>query len=36
MATWEELIEVFEIREPIIEHREEVVQRTVGARGWYS
>ncbi|OBT53656.1 hypothetical protein VE04_06100 [Pseudogymnoascus sp. 24MN13] len=36
MATWEELIEVFEIREPIIEHREEVVQRAVGARGWYS
>ncbi|KFZ11458.1 hypothetical protein V502_07542 [Pseudogymnoascus sp. VKM F-4520 (FW-2644)] len=36
MDTWEELIEVFEIREPIIEHREEVVQRAVGARGWYS
>ncbi|KFX99317.1 hypothetical protein O988_03940 [Pseudogymnoascus sp. VKM F-3808] len=36
MATWEELIEVFDIREPIIEHREEVVQRAVGARGWYS
>ncbi|KFY21582.1 hypothetical protein V493_07292 [Pseudogymnoascus sp. VKM F-4281 (FW-2241)] len=36
MATWEELIEVFEIREPIIEHRQEEVQRAVGARGWYS
>ncbi|KFY38144.1 hypothetical protein V494_04506 [Pseudogymnoascus sp. VKM F-4513 (FW-928)] len=36
MATWEELIEVFEISEPIIEHREEIVQRAVGARGWYS
>jgi hypothetical protein len=36
MATWEELVEVFEIRESMIEHREEVVQCNVGARGWYS
>jgi hypothetical protein len=36
MATWEELIEVFEIHEPMIEHRVEIVQKAIGPRGWYS
>jgi len=36
MASWQELIEVFEIKEPMIPHREEVEQVNFGARGWYS
>ncbi len=36
MATWQELIEVFEIKEPMIEHRAENAVPEVGARGWYT
>jgi len=36
MATWEEIIRVLELKEPMIPHREEHVDRGPGARGWYS
>ena len=35
-ATWKDLIDVFDIREPMIPHREEEEQVQVGARGWYN
>jgi hypothetical protein len=35
MAQWKELVEVFGITEPMIPHREEVVQE-IGAKGWYN
>ena len=35
-ATWEQLIEAFDIREPMIEHRKEEPQGQMGARGWYT
>ncbi|KAI0013802.1 hypothetical protein F4779DRAFT_294011 [Xylariaceae sp. FL0662B] len=36
MKMWREIIEVFKITEPIIEHRKEQSQKGPGARGWYS
>lgn len=36
MNSWEDLIKTFDIQEPMIPHREEVIQTNVGARGWYS
>jgi hypothetical protein len=35
MATWKELIEIFNIKEPMIPHREEEGSSHNGARGWY-
>ena len=35
-ATWEQLIEAFDIREPMIPHREEEQHTQMGARGWYT
>lgn len=34
--TWEELIEVFEITEPMIEHRKDTAVRELGGKGWYT
>jgi hypothetical protein len=36
MAQWEELIELFDIKEPMIKHREEEERAPVGAKGWYA
>lgn len=36
MAQWEELIELFDITEPMIMHREEEEHSSVGAKGWYA
>ena len=36
MALWQDLIDVFDITEPMIAHREEVEHGTIQARGWYS
>ncbi|GAB1311830.1 hypothetical protein MFIFM68171_02040 [Madurella fahalii] len=36
MATWRDIIEAFDIKEPMIPHRQEEEQRGPGARGWYS
>ena len=36
METWEELVEAFEIKEPMIPHRVESAPRALGARGWYT
>ncbi|KAL3418881.1 Non-structural maintenance of chromosome element 4 [Phlyctema vagabunda] len=36
MDSWETLIELFDIKESMIPHRKEVVQSTIGARGWYN
>ncbi|KAK4187280.1 Nse4 C-terminal-domain-containing protein, partial [Podospora australis] len=36
MATWREITEVFNIKEPIIPHRPENEPQGPGARGWYS
>ncbi|KAK4145695.1 Nse4 C-terminal-domain-containing protein [Dichotomopilus funicola] len=36
MATWRDIIEVFDIKEPMIPNREEDAQPGPGARGWYS
>ncbi|KAI1343609.1 Nse4-domain-containing protein [Xylariaceae sp. FL0016] len=36
MQTWKDIIDAFNISEPIIEHRKEQAQQTPGARGWYS
>lgn len=36
MDTWKDLIKTFDIREPMIPHREEEDARGPGARGWYS
>ncbi len=36
MATWQELIDAFDITEPIIEHREEESHSNLGAKGWYA
>ncbi|KAL2180900.1 Nse4 C-terminal-domain-containing protein [Thermothelomyces heterothallicus CBS 202.75] len=36
MATWRDIIDAFDIKEPMIPHRQEEVQQGPGARGWYS
>ncbi|ROT37589.1 hypothetical protein SODALDRAFT_313838 [Sodiomyces alkalinus F11] len=36
MKTWQDIIDTFDIREPMIEHRKEAQQSGPGARGWYS
>ncbi|KAL1839293.1 hypothetical protein VTJ49DRAFT_1656 [Mycothermus thermophilus] len=36
METWRDLIDAFDIKEPMIPTREEEVDRGPGARGWYS
>ncbi|TAQ89177.1 hypothetical protein B7494_g2493 [Chlorociboria aeruginascens] len=36
METWEELITLFEIKEPLIPHRQEEGHNSVGAKGWYA
>ena len=36
MKTWREIIEVFDLKEPVIEHRREATHGGPGARGWYS
>ncbi|ORY67638.1 Nse4 C-terminal-domain-containing protein [Pseudomassariella vexata] len=36
MATWRDLIEAFDIKQPLIEHRNEQSTQGPGARGWYS
>ncbi|KAK5137870.1 hypothetical protein LTR08_006639 [Meristemomyces frigidus] len=35
-ATWAQLIEAFDIREPMIPHREDEQPTQMGARGWYN
>jgi hypothetical protein len=36
MDTWEQLIDAFDIQEPMIKHRREDEHRNVGAKGWYA
>ncbi|KAI9731843.1 MAG: nuclear protein [Claussenomyces sp. TS43310] len=36
MDSWQNLVDTFDIKEPMIPHREEVVPANVGSRGWYS
>jgi len=36
MDTWKQLIDVFDIKEPMIRHREEEEHRNVGKKGWYA
>jgi non-structural maintenance of chromosomes element 4 len=36
MKTWREIIETFDIKEPMIPHREVRSTEGPGARGWYS
>ncbi|RDW62215.1 hypothetical protein BP6252_11648 [Coleophoma cylindrospora] len=36
MDQWETLIELFDIKKSLIPHREEAIQGTIGARGWYA
>ncbi|KAK4102166.1 hypothetical protein N658DRAFT_423994 [Parathielavia hyrcaniae] len=36
MATWRDIIDAFDIRQPMIPHRQEEMQQGPGARGWYS
>ncbi|KAK3330887.1 Nse4 C-terminal-domain-containing protein [Apodospora peruviana] len=36
MEIWQDIIETFDIKEPMIPHREEDEQQGPGARGWYS
>ncbi|KAE9365435.1 Nse4-domain-containing protein [Stipitochalara longipes BDJ] len=36
MDHWEQLIDLFDIKEPMIRHREEEEQYNVGKRGWYA
>jgi hypothetical protein len=36
MHTWKELIEVFEIKQPMIRHRQEEEYNNVGKKGWYA
>ncbi|KAF2861566.1 hypothetical protein K470DRAFT_214745 [Piedraia hortae CBS 480.64] len=35
-STWQALVTAFDIREPMIPHREEDVEQRVGGRGWYA
>ncbi|KAK4246686.1 Non-structural maintenance of chromosomes element 4 A [Corynascus novoguineensis] len=36
MATWRDIIDAFDIKEPMIPNRQEEAQQGPGARGWYS
>lgn len=36
MNTWREIIDTFELKEPMIKHRKEATNSGPGARGWYS
>jgi hypothetical protein len=36
METWEQLIDLFDIKEPMIRHREEEELSNVGKKGWYA
>ncbi|KAM3498839.1 hypothetical protein MY11210_009652 [Beauveria gryllotalpidicola] len=36
MQAWQDIVETFQIEEPMIEHRQETVNSGPGARGWYS
>lgn len=36
MKTWREIIQAYNIQQPMIEHRKEPEQNGPGARGWYS
>ncbi|KAK1768693.1 Non-structural maintenance of chromosomes element 4 A [Phialemonium atrogriseum] len=36
MTTWRDIVDAFDIREPMIEHRREHTESGPGARGWYS
>ncbi|KAJ9155267.1 Non-structural maintenance of chromosomes element 4 A [Pleurostoma richardsiae] len=36
MQDWKDVIDAFNIKEPMIPHRQEPVQQGPGARGWYS
>ncbi|KAK4152376.1 Nse4 C-terminal-domain-containing protein [Chaetomidium leptoderma] len=36
MATWRDIIDAFDIKEPMIPSRQEEAQQGPGARGWYS
>ncbi|KAH7316522.1 Nse4 C-terminal-domain-containing protein [Stachybotrys elegans] len=36
MATWRDIVETFDLKEPMIEHRKESTSSGPGARGWYS
>jgi hypothetical protein len=36
MAEWKELIDLFDIQEPMIRHREEEQHTNVGKKGWYA
>lgn len=36
MQAWQDIIQALQIKEPMIEHRQEVVNSGPGARGWYS
>jgi hypothetical protein len=35
MDYWEQLIDVFDIKEPMIRHREEEEHSNVSKKGWY-
>jgi hypothetical protein len=36
MAAWEELIDLYDIKESMIKHRDEEEHSSVGAKGWYA
>lgn len=36
MATWRDIVDTFDLKEPMIEHRREATDSGPGARGWYS
>ncbi|KAL0937756.1 nuclear protein qri2 [Colletotrichum truncatum] len=36
MQTWQDIIDTFDIKEPMIKHRKEATAQGPGARGWYS
>jgi hypothetical protein len=36
MAMWKEMIEIFEIKQPMIPHRKEEEHSSVGRTGWYA
>lgn len=36
MPTWRNIIEAFDIKQPMIPNRQEETQQGPGARGWYS
>ncbi|KAB8295951.1 hypothetical protein EYC80_008771 [Monilinia laxa] len=36
MHDWQEMIELFDIKEPMIDHREEQDTSNIGAKGWYA